>query len=70
MPQTDIENRYKNYKVKSILIESNSPRINIKVDHYYDLFYNEKIDLSIMGIGVWAQSLSKIDRNIFFNYFI
>ena len=68
--QTDIETRYKNYKVKSILIESNSPSINIKVDDYYDLFYNEKIDLSIMGIRDWAQSLSKIYRNIFFNYFI
>ena len=68
--QTDIETRYKNYKVKSILIESNSPSINIKVDDYYDLFYNEKIDLSIMGIRDWAQSLSKNYRNIFFNYFI
>ena len=45
MPQTDIETRYKNYKVKSILIESNSPTIYIRVDDYCDLTY-EKIDLT------------------------
>ena len=39
MPQTDIETRYKNYKVKNILIESNSPNISIKCDDYEDLEY-------------------------------
>ena len=46
MPQTDIETRYKNYKVKEILIESNSPSIFIRCDDYEDLSYNEKIDLT------------------------
>ena len=45
MPQTDIETRYKNYKVKSILIESNSPTIYIRVDDYCDLTY-ENIDVT------------------------
>ena len=46
MPQTDIETRYKNYKVKNILIESNSPSIIIRVDDYENLNYFEKIDLT------------------------
>ena len=46
MPQTDIETRYKNYKVKDILIESNSPSIVIRCDDYEDLGYYEKIDLT------------------------
>ena len=46
MPQTDIETRYKNYKIKSILIESNSPSICIRSDDYYDINYYEKIDLT------------------------
>ena len=46
MPQTDIETRYKNYKVKSILIESNSPSILIRCDDYDDISYYEKVDLT------------------------
>ena len=46
MPQTDIDTRYKNYKVKEILIESNSPSIVIRCDDYEDLSYYEKIDLT------------------------
>jgi hypothetical protein len=46
MHQTDIETRYKNYKIKSILIESNSPSICIRCDDYYDVSYYEKIDLT------------------------
>ena len=46
MPQNDIETRYKNYKVKDILIESNSPSIVIRCDDYEDLGYYEKIDLT------------------------
>lgn len=46
MPQTDIETRYKNYKVKDILIESNSPSIVVRCDDYEDLGYYEKIDLT------------------------
>ena len=46
MPQTDIETRYKNYKVKEMLIESNSPGIVIRCDDYEDLGYYEKIDLT------------------------
>ena len=44
MPQTDIETRYKNYKIKNILIESNSPSILIRCDDFYDVTY-EKVDL-------------------------
>ena len=47
MPQNDIETRYKNYKVKEILIESNSPSISIKCDDYEELTYDEKIDLTM-----------------------
>ena len=47
MPQNDIETRYKNYKVKEILIESNSPSICIKCDDYEELAYDEKIDLTM-----------------------
>ena len=46
MPQTDIETRFKNYKIKSVLIESNSPSIIIRVDDYEDLNYYDKIDLT------------------------
>ena len=46
MPQTDIETRYKNYKIKNILIESNSPSILIRCDDYYDVGYYEKVDLT------------------------
>ena len=45
LPQVDIETRYKNFKVKDILIESNSPSIVIRSDDYEDLRYNEKIYL-------------------------
>ena len=44
MPQTDIETRYKNYKINSILIESNSPSILFRCVDYYDVNY-EKVDL-------------------------
>ena len=46
IPQTDIETRYKNYKVKEILIESNSPNIVIKCDDYEEIDYYGKIDLT------------------------
>jgi transcriptional regulator NrdR family protein len=45
MPQTDIETRFTNYKIKSILIESNSPTIIIRSDDYMDINYGEKVDL-------------------------
>ena len=41
MPQTDIESRFKNYKIKNIVIESNSPTIIIRCDDYIDLSYGE-----------------------------
>ena len=46
LPQSDIETRYKNYKIKDIIIESNSPSIVIRCDDYEDLGYYEKIDLT------------------------
>ena len=45
LPQTDLESRFHNYKIKSILIESNSPTIIIRCDDYMDINYGEKIDL-------------------------
>ena len=45
MPQTDLESRFHNYKIKNILIESNSPTIIIRCDDYMDINYGEKIDL-------------------------
>ena len=45
LPQTELESRFHNYKVKSLLIESNSPSIFIKCDDYDEIKYNEKIDM-------------------------
>ena len=45
MPQTDIESRFKNYKIKSIVIESNSPTVIIRCDDYMDINFSEKVDL-------------------------
>ena len=45
MPQTDIESRFKNYKIKNIVIESNSPTIIIRCDDYVDINYGETIKL-------------------------
>ena len=47
MPQTDLETRYKNFKIKSLLIESNSPSIQIRCDDYEGINYSEKIDLTL-----------------------
>ena len=46
LPQTDSETRFKNYKIKSLLIESNSPTIIIRCDDYMDISYEGKVDLS------------------------
>jgi len=54
MPQTDIETRFKNYKIKSITIESNSPTIIIRCDDYMDINYGEKVNM---------ESLSKNSSN-------
>ena len=43
LPQTDIETRFTNYKIKNIIIESNSPTIIIRSDDYMDINYGEKI---------------------------
>ena len=45
LPQTELESRFHNYKVKSLLIESNSPTIIVRCDDYEDLNFSEKIDL-------------------------
>lgn len=42
MPQTDIESRFKNYKITSITIESNSPTVIIRCDDYMDIDYTTK----------------------------
>ena len=49
MPQTDIESRFKNYKIKSILIESNSPTIIIRCDDYMDINFSDKIDMGTIS---------------------
>ena len=45
----------KNYKVKEILIESNSPSIVIRCDDYEDLSYYEKIDLYSWSNIFWKK---------------
>ena len=45
LPQTDLESRFHNYKIKNILIESNSPTIIIRCDDYMDINCGDKIDL-------------------------
>ena len=45
LPQTEIESRFHNYKIKNLLIESNSPTIIIRCDDYEDINFSEKIDL-------------------------
>ena len=49
MPQTDIESRFKNYKIKNIVIESNSPTIIIRCDDYMDINFSEKISLDAVS---------------------
>jgi hypothetical protein len=45
LPTTDIESRFKNYKIKDIVIESNSPTMIIRCDDYVDINYTEKIEM-------------------------
>ena len=45
LPQTELESRFQNYKIKNILIESNSPTIIIRCDDYVDINFSEKVDL-------------------------
>ena len=45
LPTTDIESRFKNYKIKDIIIESNSPTMIIRCDDYVDINYTEKIEM-------------------------
>ena len=49
LPQTELESRFQNYKIKNILIESNSPTIIIRCDDYVDINYGEKINLDALG---------------------
>ena len=49
LPQVELESRFQNYKVKNILIESNSPTIIIRCDDYMDINYGEKIDLGTIS---------------------
>lgn len=45
LPTTDIESRFKNYKINKIIIESNSPTMIIRCDDYVDINYSEKIEM-------------------------
>ena len=49
LPTTDIESRFKNYKIKNIIIESNSPNIIIRCDDYVDINYTEKIEMKALN---------------------
>ena len=46
MPKTEIENKFKNYKAKKIVIQTNSPNISIKYDDNYEFEYKNKFDLN------------------------
>ena len=45
MERTEIENKFRNYKVKKMFIETNSPNIVIKYDDKYILEYKDKYEL-------------------------
>ena len=45
MERTQIENKFRNYKVKKMFIETNSPNIVIKYDDNYTLEYKDKYEL-------------------------
>ena len=49
LPQTELESRFQNYKIKNVLIESNSPTIIIRCDDYVDINYGEKINLDAIS---------------------
>ena len=44
MPKTEIENRFKNYKIRRLIIETNSPNIIIKYDDNHIFEYKDKFD--------------------------
>ena len=44
-PRTEIENRFRNYKIKKMFIETNSPNIVIKYDDIFTLEYKDKFEL-------------------------
>ena len=45
MPKTEIENRFKNYKIVKLFIETNSPNLIIKYDDNYNFEYKDKFEL-------------------------
>ena len=45
MPKTEIESKFKNYKIKKLFIETNSPNISIKYDDNYLFEYKDKFEL-------------------------
>ncbi len=45
LPQVELESRFHNFKVKSMLIETNSATVIIRRDDYMDIDYSDKIDL-------------------------
>ena len=45
MPKTEIESKFKNYKIKKLFIETNSPNISIKYDDNYIFEYKDKFEL-------------------------
>ena len=49
LPTTDIESRFKNYKIKNIIIESSSPFIIIRCDDYVDIDYSKEIEMDTVS---------------------
>ena len=47
MPKTEIENKFKNYKIKKIVLESNSQDMSIKYDDNYVFEYRDKFEFNI-----------------------
>ena len=49
MPEMNIETRFKNYKVKKLIIETNSANLDIKFDDNNEYEYKNKIDFNQKG---------------------
>ena len=46
MPQTELETRFKNFKVKKITLETNSPNLKIRFDDNEKIEYKTKLGLN------------------------
>ena len=62
LPKTEIESRFKNYKIRRLCIETNSPNIIIKYDDNHAFEYKDKFDLK--ELKKTKKDLFKININI------